>query len=279
MHAESFSTTPAATLGPTIVMVEASVRELADTVTLTLTMPAELPMPRPGQFAMLWVPGVGEIPISYSGIGPGRRVEHTVRAVGATSAALCERVVGDPVGVRGPFGSGWRLDGLIDTDVLIIAGGLGVAPLRPVIEAAATGALAARSVQLLVGARSPDVVLYADQIEQRWQPLHPRTTVDRGDSAWSGPVGPLDLGLAVSAGNPNETAALVCGPEIMMEVLSRQLERAGVPCAGIQVSLERNMQCGTGHCGHCQLGPLFTCVDGPVVDWETAAPLLAVRER
>ena len=137
-------------------------------------------------------------------------------------------------------------------------------------------------MQLLVGARSPDLVLYADQIDERWQHLRPVVTVDRGDATWSGPVGPLDIGLADHAdhlGRPDQTAALVCGPEIMMEVLSRQLGRAGVDPSRIQVSLERNMQCGTGHCGHCQLGPLFTCVDGPVVDWATAAPLLAVRER
>jgi NAD(P)H-flavin reductase len=275
MRADPVSTT----MVPTMSTVEASVRELDDTVTITLAMPDGLAMPRPGQFAMLWVPGVGEVPISYSGIGPGRRVEHTVRAVGATSTALCERAPGDHVGTRGPFGTGWQLDGLDGADLLIIAGGLGLAPLRPVIEAAAAGTLAARSVQLLVGARSPDLVLFADQIDERWSTLRPRITVDRADRAWSGPVGPLDLDLADHVGNPDETAALVCGPEIMMQVLSRQLEVAGVPRARIQVSLERNMQCGVGHCGHCQLGALFTCVDGPVVDWEIAAPLLAVRER
>ena len=214
-------------------------RDLVDTVTIGLTMPDDLPMPAPGQFAMLWVPGVGEIPISYSGIGPGRRVEHTVRAVGATSAALCEREVGEQVGVRGPFGSGWNLDHLADLDVLIIAGGLGLAPLRPVIEAAATGTLPARSVQLLVGARSPDLVLYSDQIDERWQRLRPVVTVDRGEATWSGPVGPLDIGPAGHAdhlGRPDQTAALVCGPEIMMEVLSRQLGHAGVDPSRIQVS-------------------------------------------
>ena len=279
MRADPVSATMAATMAPAMGTVEASVRELYDTVTISLAMPDSLPMPRAGQFAMLWVPGVGEIPISYSGIGPGRRVEHTVRALGATSTALCERSPGDRVGVRGPFGTGWRLDDLDGTDLLIIAGGLGLAPLRPVVEAAAAGTLAARSVQLLVGARSPDLVLFADQVDERWHMLRPRITVDRADLAWSGPVGPLDLGLADHIARPTQIAALVCGPEIMMQVLSRQLELVGVPRARIQVSLERNMQCGTGHCGHCQLGPLFTCVDGPVVDWETAAPLLAVRER
>ncbi len=259
--------------------VEAKVDDLADTATISLTMPDELAMPLPGQFAMLWVPGVGEIPISYSGIGPGRRVDHTVRAVGATSAALCERVPGDLIGVRGPFGRGWQLDALDGADVLIIAGGLGLAPLRPVIEAAAAGGLGARSVQLLVGARSPDAIAYADQIDVRWQGLRPKVTVDRADASWTGPVGPVHVGLADPIERPAEIAALVCGPEIMMQVLSRQLDIAGVPRTRIQVSLERNMQCGFGQCGHCQLGALFTCVDGPVVDWATAAALLAVRER
>ena len=275
MRADSSS----CTLNPAMAAIEATVDDLADTATISLTMPDELAMPLPGQFAMLWVPGIGEIPISYSGIGPGRRVDHTVRAVGAASLALRERAPGDLIGVRGPFGRGWQLDALEGADVLIIAGGLGLAPLRPVIEAAAAGGLAARSVQLLIGARSPDAIPYVDQIDERWHDLRPTVTVDRADASWTGPVGPLHVGLADPGGHPAEIAALVCGPEIMMQVLSRQLELAGVPRARIQVSLERNMQCGFGQCGHCQLGALFTCVDGPVVDWATAAPLLAVRER
>lgn len=275
MRVEPASTT----LVPVMAPVVASARELADTVTIGLAMPADLPMPAPGQFAMLWVPGVGEIPISYSGIGPGRRVDHTIRAVGAASAALCELELGDQVGVRGPFGSGWQLDGLRGRELLVIAGGLGLAPLRPAIDAAAGGSLRTRSVRLLVGARSPDQIVYADQIRDRWQLTSTRVTVDRADASWPGPVGPLDLTLAGPLDEPAAVAALVCGPEVMMGVLCRQLESAGVPRTNIQVSLERNMQCATGRCGHCQLGPLFTCLDGPVVGWETAAPLLAVRER
>ena len=198
MRAESSS----CTLTPAMAAVEAKVDDLADTVTISLTMPDELAMPLPGQFAMLWVPGIGEIPISYSGIGPGRRVDHTVRAVGAASAALCERAPGDLIGVRGPFGKGWQLDSLDGADVLIIAGGLGLAPLRPVIEAAAAGSLGARSVQLLVGARSPDAIPYADQIDERWQTLRPRVTVDRADASWTGPVGPLHVGLADPSSTP-----------------------------------------------------------------------------
>ena len=265
------------TMTPTMATVAAVERDLADTVTLALDLPHDMPAPAPGQFAMLWVPGIGEIPISYSGIGPGRRVEHTVRAVGPTSSALAALEPGDQVGVRGPFGRGWRLDDLVGTDVLIIAGGLGLAPLRPVVELA--GQVGARSVRLFVGARSPDLVLYADQIEDRWRALRPVVTVDQATHAWRGPVGPLRVDLGGPLADPARTTALVCGPEIMMQVLGRLLEQAGLRRDRIQVSLERNMQCGVGHCGHCQLGPLFTCTDGPVVDWDTAAPLLAVRER
>jgi anaerobic sulfite reductase subunit B len=265
-----------AVVTPLIAPVASVVQELADTVTLAIDMPIGLDMPTPGQFAMLWAPGIGEIPLSYSGIGPHRRVEHTVRAVGATSAAIAALEPGEPVGVRGPLGRGWRLDDVIDRDLLIFAGGLGLAPLRPVVEAA--GDLGARSVRLCIGARGPDQVLYAEQIANRWDDLDPVVTVDHADSGWRGPVGPLRSDVGGSIPEPGDVAALVCGPEIMMQVLARQLEQTGVPRSRIQVSLERNMQCGVGHCGHCQLGPLFTCIDGPVVDWRVAAPLLAVRE-
>jgi NAD(P)H-flavin reductase len=264
---------------PVMATVRMVRRDLDDAVTLSFEMPAELPLPRPGQFAMLWAPGVGEIPISYSGIGPDRTVDHTVRAVGPTSAALAAFDVGALLGVRGPFGRGWQLDALKDRDVLIIAGGLGLAPLRPVVRAAAAGTLGARSVQLLAGARSPDLLLYADELDVAWASMRPRVTVDHADAGWAGSVGPVTVAMADLPADPTEVAALVCGPEIMMSVLSRQLLDVGLAATGIQVSVERNMQCGVGHCGHCQLGELFTCVEGPVVDWATAAPLLEIRER
>ena len=266
-----------ATMAPAVTRVLSVARELADTVTLAIDMPDGLPMPVPGQFAMLWAPGIGEVPISYSGIGPGRRVEHTIRAVGATSIALAELEPGEAIGVRGPLGRGWRLGDLIDRDVLIFAGGLGLAPLRPVVESA--GDLGARSVRLHVGARTPDLVLFRGQIADRWSGLDPVVTVDHATAEWRGPIGPLRADLGGAIRRPGSVAALVCGPEIMMEVVARQLELAGIARHLIQLSLERNMQCGVGHCGHCQLGALFTCVDGPVVDWGVAAPLLAVRER
>ncbi|MGI9646361.1 MAG: FAD/NAD(P)-binding protein [Ilumatobacteraceae bacterium] len=264
---------------PVMAPVEVVRRELADTVTLAFAMPDGLADPEPGQFAMLWVPGVGEIPISYSGIGPDRRVEHTVRAVGPTSSALASVQPGDTVGVRGPFGRGWQLGGLGDRDLLIVAGGLGLAPLRPVVDLAVAVGLEAHSVRLFVGAREPSGILYAGEIEDRFAPLAPRVSVDHAAAGWHGAVGPVSVVLAGEYDRPDDVAALVCGPEVMMGVISRQLVAGGVAPERIQVSLERNMQCGVGHCGHCQLGPLFTCVDGPVVGWDVARPLLAVRER
>ncbi len=273
----------AATMPPTMTPVLATIDDtrvdLPSTVTIGLEEPESLAMPAPGQFAMLWVPGVGEVPISYSAIGPGRRVEHTIRAVGLTSAALAAMRPGDVVGVRGPFGRGWQVDDLADRDLLIVAGGLGLAPLRPVIEMAVSGAIATRSTRLLVGARSPGLVLYADQFEQRWSTLSPRLSVDAAPASWQGAVGPVTSLLDGAVVDSASTSALVCGPEIMMRMVCFQLVDAGIEPEAIHVSVERNMQCGIGVCGHCQLGPLFTCTDGPVVDWATAGPLLAVRER
>jgi NAD(P)H-flavin reductase len=264
---------------PVLTRVDDVRTDLPDTVTLVCTMPATLPMPEGGQFAMLWAPGVGEIPISYSGIGPGRRVEHTVRVVGATSRAVASIEPGGLVGIRGPFGRGWQLDHLADRDLLIIAGGLGTAPLRPVIDAAVSDRLPARSVRLFVGARNPDSIVYADEIENEWRSLAPRVCVDHPFPGWDGAVGPVSVVLRGALEPAHDLAALVCGPEIMMKVIGRQLVAAGVAPDAIQVSLERNMQCGIGVCGHCQLGPLFACVDGPVVEWPVAEALLAVRER
>lgn len=275
MRADAVTTT----MVPTMATVDDVRRDLDDVVTIGFGLPAGLRLPDPGQFAMLWFPGVGEVPISYSGIGPGRRVEHTIRAVGATTAALCALRPGDPIGVRAPFGRGWDVAALAGRDVVVAAGGLGLAPLRPVIEAAANGTLGARSVRLLAGARNPETILYADQIIDRWSSLGPVLTVDHAERRWTGRVGVLKAALAGPLDEPSATAALLCGPEVMMRVLSRQFVDAGVPADLIQVSLERSMHCGVGVCGHCQLASLFTCIDGPVVTWAEAEPLVAVRER
>lgn len=254
--------------------------ETADTTTLTLepTGPPIAP-PAPGQFTMLWVFGVGEAPISLAGLD-GDRLHHTVRAVGPVSRALAEAPVGTPIGVRGPFGRGWP-DPDPDGDVLVVAGGLGLAPLRPLIEQLAADGSGAGDRTVLIGARRPDELLYPDD-RGRWSAtagLTVRATVDLADERWRGPVGLVTDLLDDGPTLGPDTTAYVCGPEIMMTFVARRLVTAGVDPARIHVSLERNMHCATGHCGHCQLGPLFVCLDGPVRTWADVGPLLAVPGR
>ncbi len=273
-------TAPVPPMRPSRYLVTARIPETYDTVTLLLR-PVDDPIqvPRPGQFTMLYAFGVGEVPVSVSGIGeaPGHVLVQTIRAVGAATRALCAAVPGDMIGVRGPFGTDWRVSGA-DGDMLIVAGGIGLAPLRPVVLAALAGRAQGRVV-LLVGARSPGDVIFTRELEVwRRRGADVRVTVNYGDAGWAGRVG-LVTGLIKDAiADPAETAAFVCGPEIMMRLSAQALVDAGVPARDIRVSLERNMRCGVAMCGHCQLGPLLVCRDGPVVSYAEAIPLLAIRE-
>jgi anaerobic sulfite reductase subunit B len=260
--------------------------ETHDTVTLTLdAVDAAVPAPAPGQFTMLTVFGVGEVPISVSGAdeprieadqGDGTLVQ-TLRAVGAVTKALHDAEPGAVVGVRGPFGIGWDLDAARGHDVLIVAGGLGLAPLRPVLRAVLARRELYGQVSVLVGARTPADILYVDELEQI-SDAHVAVTVDQPDDGWHGKVGLVTTLLAGAAFDPEEAVAYVCGPELMMRFTADALVRKGIAAERIQVSLERNMHCGVGLCGHCQLGPLIICRDGPVVTYDQVAPLLTVRE-
>ncbi|MGW6316584.1 FAD/NAD(P)-binding protein [Streptomyces sp. NPDC055099] len=256
--------------------------ETADTVTLTLTPagPTALASFAPGQFAMVYAFGVGEIPVSVSRVN-GHELVHTIRSVGAVSAALCGLGPGAQVGLRGPFGTGWELDGATGQDLLIIAGGIGLAPLRPLVLDALAAPHAYGRPNLLIGARTPDDLLYADDL-RAWTaargPLHCAVTVDRPAPAWSGHVGVVTTLLNGARFDPENTTAYICGPEVMIRATARDLLHRGLPSHRIRVSLERNMRCATGHCGHCQLGSVLVCRDGPVIDWGRAASLLSVRE-
>jgi NAD(P)H-flavin reductase len=258
------------------------VRETADTVTLALE-PVDAPLPAfaPGQFAMLYAFGIGEVPISVSGRDGAGGLVHTIRVVGAVTRALCSSRPGQMVGVRGPFGTPWPLPAPSGTDVIIVAGGLGLAPLRPVIRHALDHRGRYGDVWVLIGARSPGDLLYPDEYEQwRQGGLDVGVTVDRPGPAggWTGNVGVVTSLFDRMAVDPQRCAAYVCGPEVMMRFAARGLMGYGVPAQRIAISLERNMRCGVGHCGHCQLGPLLVCRHGPVVDYAVAAPLLTVRE-
>jgi NAD(P)H-flavin reductase len=287
MHANMFGA-PVHTLAPhhvplvpTAYKVIARRDENSDTSTLTLVAPEQrLPGFRPGQFMMVYARGVGEIPLSISGdpTGTDQTVVHTVRAVGAVSRALREASVGDVVGIRGPFGTGWNLDSAKD-DLIVVAGGVGLAAVRAaVLEAQARGRF--RRIVLSVGARRPSDLLYRTDLDE-WSNgnvVDVELSVDVAEPGWHSHVGFVTQSLDRLVLEPESTTVLLCGPEPMMRMSARTMIGTGVAPENIRVSLERNMQCGTGLCGHCQLGELLLCRDGPVVDYSIAESLLAVQE-
>lgn len=255
-------------------------RETADTVTLSLESPLAFPFVA-GQFNMLYAFAVGEVPISMSG-DPAREHEivHTIRSVGAVSHALCSLRKGAAVGVRGPFGQPWPVAAARGLDLLLIAGGVGLAPLRPVVYHALRHRADYGRVDLLVGARTPGDLLYRRELA-RWQrrdDLRVLTTVDRAGGDWTGRIGVVPQLLDEIPVDATRTAAILCGPEVMMRFTIRQLVERGVPEDRIYLSLERNMKCAVGFCGHCQFGPSFVCRDGPVFRYDRINSLFWLRE-
>ena len=235
----------------------------------------------PGQFNMLTVFGVGEVPISISGDpAETNSLVHTVRGVGGVTNALNELEPGAVLGLRGPFGAGWPLVEARGQDVVIVAGGLGLAPLRPALY----GLLAERkrfgSIVLLYGARSPDDILFQREIES-WRhrlDLDIEVAVDHAPTNWRGQVGVVTTLIARASFDPPNSVAFVCGPEIMMRFAIKSLEVAGVGSESIYLPLERNMKCAVGLCGHCQFGASFVCRDGPVLRYDRVRDLLALKE-
>ena len=228
---------------------------------------------------MLYAFGAGEVPISLSGQGPSELV-HTVRAVGAVTQALCALDEGAAVGVRGPFGTAWPLEEAAGRDLVVVAGGLGLPPLRPVIRAVLEQRDRYGEVNVLYGGRSPDELLFVDEVES-WRARFDVTVeviVDSAPADWRGRVGVVTRLLPRARYDPANVVAMMCGPEVMMRFAVAALRDGGVPDESIWLSLERSMKCATGHCGHCQLGPLFVCKDGPVLRHDVAGPLMGVRE-
>ncbi len=270
-------------MAPVAYRVRSRVVENADSVTLCLD-PADavLHSPAPGEFMMLHAFGIGEIAISVSGdpsVTDGS-ITHTIRSVGAVSAALCAAEPGATIGVRGPFGTPWGLEQAAGRDLVIVAGGVGLAPLRPIV----LGVLAERAqfgrVVLIAGARNTRDFLYAGELAG-WQDdprLEVHFTVDVPIQGWPGEIGFVTAPLLGLSLQPERTTAFVCGPEAMMASCAGVLTAKGLAPEDVRVSLERNMQCGIGWCGHCQLGPLLLCRDGPVVGYDVARPLLEVKE-
>jgi NAD(P)H-flavin reductase len=267
---------------PQVYRVARVQRELPDTATLEL-MPLAGRRPDfvPGQFNMLYAFGIGEVAISISGSSadPSAFV-HTVRDVGAVSGAIARLEEGATLGLRGPYGRGWPIAAAEGADVLFVAGGLGLAPLRPAI----LGVLAHRRrygrIGVLVGSRHPRDLLYRQELET-WRQradVDVEVCVDHADADWTGHVGVVTTLVPRAVLDPNVTIAMICGPELMMRFTVSALRAAGVATDRIHVSMERNMKCAIGLCGHCQFGPSFICKDGPVMRYDAIAGLLAIAE-
>ncbi len=265
---------------PVLATVTRRWQDLPDVVTFEIEAPGWSGF-APGQFNMLSVFGVGEIPISISGpVSDPGRIVHTIRDVGPVSKALANLPEGAVIGLRGPYGVPWPVQRALDRDVVVVAGGLGLAPVRPILYELIENRLDYGKVTLLYGARSPRDMLFATELAE-WRSrldIGVEVTVDRATEAWHGHVGVVTSLLAGADFDPAATTAFVCGPEIMMRFGANGLTDAGVAPGDIFLSMERNMQCAIGLCGHCQLGPVFVCKDGPVFDWARLKPLMAVKE-
>ncbi len=235
----------------------------------------------PGQFNMLYLFGYGEVPISISGNpSMSERLVHTARAIGSVTRAFAALEAGDMVGVRGPFGSAWPLGDAQGDDVLVIAGGLGLAPLRSAIYRMMAERNSYRRITILHGARSPNSILFADELRQ-WHEdpgIDCKVTVDHSGTDWRGRVGVITQLIALARFDPERVVAFVCGPEIMMRFSIEMLKKRGVQDDRIHISMERSMKCALGHCGHCQFGPFFVCKDGPILRYDRIRNLIRVTE-
>ena len=243
--------------------------ETYDTFTIELE-PADVPKEFPfaaGQFNMLYVFGVGEIPISLSG-DPGATdaLKHTIRAVGTVTNALAKLKRGDVLGIRGPYGTSWPLEDVAGKDVLIVTGGIGLAPLRPVLYQLFSQRKKYGKITLLYGVKTSKDILYRRELE-RWGKrfnIDVKVTVDKTSEDWQGNVGVVTTLIPQTPLDPSRTITMICGPEVMMRFTIAELQKYGMGDTSIFISMERNMKCGIGLCGHCQCGPLFMCKDGPL---------------
>jgi NAD(P)H-flavin reductase len=262
------------------------VEEIPEVVTLQVApVDGELPTFEPAQSGMIGVFGIGEVPISISS-DPEVRDHHgyTIRRAGAVTTALTALEVGDELLVRVPFGNAWPIDEAVGGDVLVVAGGIGLAPLRSALCMLVRHREAFGAVRLVVGARSPELLLFADEYE-RWRAagIEVVTTIDVPAPGWTGPTGLVTEHLLATHPtahplDPTRATAFVCGPDLMMHHVARGLLDGGFPPSKVMLTLERNMRCGVGWCGHCQLGPMLVCRHGPVISYERIGHYHALRE-
>jgi NAD(P)H-flavin reductase len=268
--------------------MSARVRRITPEIAGTATYEFELTDPNhaaafhflPGQFNMLYLPGYGESAISISSDAERpKSLAHTVRVVGNVTRALARCCVNDEVLLRGPFGSAWPIAECMDRNVVIAAGGIGLAPLRPVIYHIINHRGDFDQVHLLYGARSPEGLLYRNEFDL-WNKAGIRVdlTVDVGDLEWYGDIGVVPMLLHRLRLDSANTRVLTCGPEIMMRFVIFEALAGRIAPEHIYLSMERNMNCAVGFCGHCQLGPAFICKDGPVFSYAQMEPYLQIED-
>jgi NAD(P)H-flavin reductase len=249
------------------------------TYTLAFSDPAPYSF-QPGQFNMLYLPGVGEAAISVSS-DPAEPalLRHTVRAVGNITQALTRLKPGENIGVRGPFGSSWPAQELRGQDLILACGGIGLPPLRPLLYHVMRHRSDYGRVALLYGARTPADLLFTTEFPA-WQSagIDVHTTVDIGDDSWRGNIGVVPVLFYRLRPDPRRTSVLSCGPEIMMRFVIFEALARRIPKRRIYLSMERNMSCAVGLCGRCQFGPVFVCKDGPVFTYERLEPYLHVED-
>ncbi len=235
----------------------------------------------PGQFNMLYMFGAGEVPVSISSSPSDKKtITHTIRAVGNVTQLMRPLKIGDRVGLRGPFGSRWPISEARGKDVVIVAGGIGLAPLRPVIYQLFARRKEYRRISLLYGTRTPEDILYKRELK-RWRAeldMDVHVTVDRATGSWRGNVDVVPALISRAAFEAGRAVAMVCGPEVMMHFTVRALKEKGLGHEDIYVSMERNMKCAVGFCGHCQYGPHFICKDGPVFRFDRVDHIFRIAE-
>lgn len=255
-------------------------RTTHDTVTLDIEHEDAATF-RPGHFNMLYAFGIGESAISVSShASEAPLLSHTIRRAGWVTSALTALRPGEMLGIRGPFGTTWPLDDAVGRDLVLVAGGIGLAPLRPAVLHALAHRDRYRRVVLLLGARTPGDLLFGDELEA-WRDddrIELRVTVDVAGRGWCGPVGLVTTEIDRAELDPSASTVLTCGPPAMLRFVARSVLGSGIAPEDLHVSLERNMRCGIGICGRCQLGTELICRDGPVFAWHQVNRLLEVRE-
>ncbi len=232
---------------------------------------------RTGQFMDVSVPGVGEAPFTPSSHHDIKeKLDFTVMSVGRVTRLLHAMKKGDTVGVRGPYGKGYPLDEFKGKELLLVGGGVGLAPLRSLIYALFSAVNEYKKIIVKYGAKTPTDIVYRREIDS-WRKKAPHVdielTIDVGDPSWQGNVGLVTTVLKDLKVDLNNAKSIVCGPPIMMKFVTFKLLDLGFKDKDIHLSMEKNMSCGIGKCGHCRIGPYYACKDGPVFTYDVIKDL------